>query len=143
MCPYRSERAHGEARAPGCKPAGFTLLEVVVAFAILALILGVVFEAIGGGARNARLAEEYTVATLWAKSTLAAFGVEKDLVAGESQGRLPGPYRWRGRVTAVEESKRISATKEEPRLYDIRLTVEWGDGRHGRSVSLGTQRLAP
>ena len=124
-------------RNPG---SGFTLIEVVVAFAILALVLGVVFEAVGTNARNARLAERYTIATLWAESKLAALGIETGLVAGETQGRLPDPYRWRSRVTPIAAEAIGEPT--DVQLFDVVLTVEWGAGRDVRSVTLATQRLA-
>lgn len=121
--------------------SGFTLIEVVVAFAILALVLGVVFEAVGTNARNARLAEQYTVATLWAESKLAALGIETDLVAGETQGQLPVPYRWRSRVTPIVAGTDAIGESNGVQLYEVVLTVEWGTGRNARSVSLTTERL--
>ncbi len=120
---------------------GFTLIEVVVAFAILALVLGVVFEAVGTNARNARLGEQYSIATLWAESKLAALGIETPLEAGERQGQLPAPYRWHSRVTPVSDESDVSGPPTRTQLFEVILTVEWGDGTGARTVSLTTHRL--
>lgn len=118
------------------------MIEVVVAFAILALVLGVVFEAVGTNARNARLAEQYTIATLWAESKLAAIGIETRLSAGETGGELPAPYRWRSRVTPIVAEPEASGPPIRTQSFEVILTVEWGAGSDARSVSLTTHRLA-
>ena len=119
---------------------GFTLLEVVVAFAILAVSLGVAFQAFGTGSNNARLSEQYTLAALMAESQLAAIGVETPLRPGTGAGKLPNGFRWRSEIKAMDETadaRRRSGTQ----LFEISLTVTWGDAENSRSVSLQTFRL--
>jgi general secretion pathway protein I len=132
--------------------AGFTLLEVLVAFVILALSLGAVYQAFGIGARNARVAEAYTVAALLAESRLTAAGIEAPLFAGTAEGEF-GRYRWRQVVTtagdpaqpaSVAGAGAVRAAQPQPaQLYEVVVTVSWGGegGAAPRTVTLRTQRL--
>jgi hypothetical protein len=88
------------------------------------------------------IAEHYTIATLWAQSRLAAVGIETPLEAGETQGRLPAPYRWRSRVTPIVDESESAGPPKRTQLFEVVLTVEWGTGSDARSVSLTTHRLA-
>jgi len=120
--------------------SGFTLLEVVVAFAILAVSLGVVFQAFGTGSKNLRLSEQHTIATLIAESQLATIGVEHPLKAGIVSGKAMPPYRWRAQITPIGGGEAIG-NRAVPVLYDVVMTVQWKDGDADRSMSLTTQRL--
>lgn len=143
---------------------GFTLLEVLVAFSILSLSLGVLIQIFGSGLHRTALAEEYTLATLHAESLLARFGVEEPLEIGETGGEIDERYRWRALVEEfVDEADQDSGLAggglaggglagdgligelgsglgAQP--YRLVLTVHWGgDGTAERSVSLQTLRL--
>ena len=119
---------------------GFTLLEVAVAFAILAVSLGVVFQAFGTGSKNLRLSEQHTIATLIAESQLATIGIEHPLKAGTVSGKAMSPYRWHAQITPIGGDKAIG-NRVVPILYDVVMTVQWKDGDADRSMSLRTQRL--
>ncbi len=121
---------------------GFTLIEVVVAFVILALSLGVLLNVFSTGLRTARTSEAYTMATLLAQSKLAAVGVEAPLVEGETAGQFDERFRWSIDVRRDEE---LSPPGEDlpVRAYDVVVTVSWGEADGERSVSLTTLRLAP
>ena len=58
------------------KERGFSLLEVLAAFVILALVGTALFRLFSGALGNATLADEYSGATLYAESRLAAVSVE-------------------------------------------------------------------
>jgi prepilin-type N-terminal cleavage/methylation domain-containing protein len=55
-------------RDPESPASGFSLLEVLVAFAILSISLGVLLQVFATGLRNAGVADDYTRATLYAES---------------------------------------------------------------------------
>jgi general secretion pathway protein I len=132
-------RAAGPAR-------GFTLIEVVVAFIILALSLGVLLQVFSTGLRNVRVSEAYTMAALLAESKLAAVGIEEPLTAGATAGVFDDRFRWRLDVQPYEPDRAEGPAEggEGPvRAYEVVVTVSWNEANEERSVSLTTLRLAP
>ena len=124
---------------PG-KADGFTLIEVLVAFTIMALALGVLLQTFATGLRNLGTAESYTTAALQARSKLAEIGPIVPLEIGEHSGELADGFAWRASVEPY-----APAVPEDvpggPRLagFEVEVTVSWSGGRE---VTLTTLRLA-
>ena len=127
---------------------GFTLLETLVAFAIAAMALAILFEAAANGNAAAQAASRYQEAVSRAKSHLAALGREASLTAGESTGDDGSGYRWRVRVTPVATAMlpriRPSATGEAPHvtLFAIEVAISWPSDGKRREVVLRTRQIA-
>lgn len=117
---------------------GFSLLEVLVAFAILALSLGALMNIFSGGLRNLGHGRDYTQAALEAQSRLARLGIIDPLVPGTRNGTLPSGDRWQTDITPVSTLPTGHFT-----LYRIRLQVSWGQEPHPRSLTLDTLRIGP
>ncbi|HIE53988.1 MAG TPA: prepilin-type N-terminal cleavage/methylation domain-containing protein, partial [Chromatiaceae bacterium] len=81
---------------------GFSLLEVLVAFSILAISLGILYQAFGGSLRNLSVSGDYNRAMILAESKLAEAAVRIPLEAGGSAGEEEG-FRWRGEILPYEE----------------------------------------
>ena len=132
-----------EARPRGRGAAGFTLLEVLVAFAVLAVALGAAMEIFSTGLRSARAAHGYTIATLLAESRLESVGVEDQLSEGETSGAWDNGYRWRVDVRPYELEDDELDTPTLPDAFAVTVTV-WRDGAGtAGSVTLTTLRLVP
>lgn len=120
---------------------GFTLLEVLVAFLVLTLSLGILLRIFSASFAALRTAERQQSALLLAESqlseVLATFRADSD---GESRGKLRPPFAWRSSIEAYEFPNREPgvAYAVVPRL--IRVTVSWGE-RPAEQVSLSTLRL--
>jgi general secretion pathway protein I len=121
---------------------GFSLLEVLVAFAILSVSLGVLLQVFATGLRNAGMADDYTQATLYAESILAAYGRETPLGEGVHEGSVSDRFSWRGTVSAYAEGM-PDPEKTRMRAYRISVEVFWRGLTQTRSVMLETVRLAP
>lgn len=114
------------------RQGGFTLIEVMVAFMVFALLFGVVLQILSTSVGNTRLSGEYTQAALWAQSKLDVLGLEQMIEPGVTQGSFDENYDWVMEVneTEVVDERGLDAQEELPiALYHIRLTIEWGDGR--------------
>lgn len=120
---------------------GFTLLEVLIAFVILAVSMTVILQVFSSGMRGARLADAYTTATLLAKSVLAETGVETPLVEGEDGGEFDNGFKWRRLVTLYEDEAMPETLGLPVAAYRVTVEVSWDDG--ARSVGLETIRLRP
>ena len=119
--------------------SGFTLIEVLVAFAIAALSLAVLLQVFSTGLRNAATSKDYAQATMHAESLLARIGVEEVLSPGVRRGTFADGYRWTLAVTPFQADVATALAQ----AFDVVVTVGWGEeGGAGRSVSLRTLRLA-
>jgi general secretion pathway protein I len=121
---------------------GFSLLEVLVAFAILSVSLGVLLQVFATGLRNAGMADDYTRATLYAESILAAIGREAPLSAGAREGSINDQFSWRGTVSEYNDGL-PDPERTQIRAYRVSVEVFWPGLAQTRSVTLETLRLAP
>ncbi|WP_298424127.1 prepilin-type N-terminal cleavage/methylation domain-containing protein [Rhodoblastus sp.] len=100
---------------------GFTLIETLAAFAILALALGQLLSAIGAGAANERKADFLLRATADAQSQLAEIGVSQPLVAGKSSGRYDDGLLW---TLGVDRDRVVALGGGPPLATGFRLRLE-------------------
>jgi general secretion pathway protein I len=124
---------------------GFTLLEVIVAFALLALALTLLLGSLSGATRQVRESADGSRATLHAQSLLAQLGAGDVLQPGRQQGSFEGErYQWQLEVVPFADplAARAQVDPGSPQLLDVRLIVRWGDGR-GQAMQWRTLRLAP
>lgn len=122
-----------QAAAAPRRQAGFTLLEVVAAFAILAIGLGLAMQAATGAMQQSRQAAEHTRAALHARSVLDTLGVGEPLEEGSYSGEFADGYSWSAEVGPYELSEEELPLGFDPalgavRLLHIELVIEWERG---------------
>ena len=132
-------------RFPPADDAGFTLLEVLVAFVIAALALGVLFEGAVGSLRSTRVSARTEEALARARSHLATVGHGVALRPTTQEGDDGSSYHWSLRI-APQQSAAGSGGPQAPRLvlYAVQVTESWpdpGSGDGTRAVVLRTERL--
>lgn len=125
---------------------GFSLLEVLVAFSILALSLGVLMQIFSGSLRNAEVVHDQAQAVVIAQSLLAAAGIETPLVAGETSGEVGGKFRWKMLAHPFHDEPTTPAAPQSGLirrldLWEVMVEVRWGDNDAGRSFGLSSLRL--
>lgn len=131
------------------RQGGFSLLEVLVAFVILALSMGTMMQIFSGGLRNVGLSEEYARAVAIAETQLVGVGVEAPLTPGEAQGEFAGKYRWRlvakpleGEMASPQTQATGQAIVSPTGLMGVSVTVEWGaDATNSRTLTLHSARV--
>lgn len=129
--------------------SGFSLLEVLVAFVILALAMAVLMQIFSRGLTGADLAERYSKAALLAESKLAAIGVEEPLKEGSYTGKFDDDFSWQLKVVpyrdATQKEDANPANALFPvQLFEIELAVRFTtDDKRERAVTLTTLQLAP
>ena len=129
---------------------GFSLLEILVAFTILALSLGVLMQIFSGSLRNTDIRHDQALATAIAESLLAGQAIETTLAAGDSTGSYGDRFRWLIHVTPFEEPIRegtgqMVALPAAVDLWQVAVSVAWDGGSpdSSREVRLTTLRVQP
>ena len=126
---------------------GYTLIEVMVAFAILALALTLLLGTLSGATRQIRWADDAGRAALHAESLLSQTGVGQVLEPGRTEGNFEnGRYRWTMDVQPwVDPSLADVPPQPEdpgaPRLMSLELEVQWGSGAARERLHLQSLRL--
>jgi len=122
---------------------GFTLIEVVVAIAILGIGLVVIIELFSGGLRLERTSEEYTKAVGYARMKMEEISFATSLEEGVQEGEFDRDYRWQVEVTKVDliPSRGIETSYRPPvELYRIRIDVLWKSGFKERTARVESYR---
>ena len=129
--------------------AGFSLLEVLAAFVILALVATALFRLFSGSLANASAAEEWSRALLLAESQLDVAASTLPLKESTEQGQdSTGNIRWETRVVAysppdtnpdLERGAELLGT----RLFRVTTEVRFPGAIKGeRTLALTTVKLA-
>ena len=116
------------------KSRGFSLLEMVVAVAILALAMGALYQAASGATRNVRVDEKYAYAVELARSLLAD-NFQVPPAGKRAQGKTAGDFSWQLSTRPV---KAVRGGIVGLKLHEIEVTVSWEDGGKQREVSLNS-----
>ena len=124
------------------RDAGFTLLEVIVALAILGIGVTVIMELFSGGLRLGRASQEYTRAMNFASLKMEEIAVRNSVEEGEDEGEFDDTFRWKVGVEKVDILPGDKGTEFKPpaELYHVRVSVLWKSGEKERSASLETYK---
>ncbi len=120
---------------------GFSLLEMLVAIAILGLALAALYQAASGATRNVRTDEKYAFGVELARSLLADNArVPRNGI--NTGGETNGGFLWNVRTWPVDLGR---GGLPQGSLHHIEITVGWTDGRRPgqfvlNSVVEGEQR---
>lgn len=125
---------------------GYSLIEVIVAFALLALALTLLLGTLSGATRQVRWSGDAGRAVLHAQSLLDSVGIGEPLQAGRRDGEFDdGRYRWTLQVDPWTDPLATSSPRAPaaPQLFEVVLTVQWDDGGPRERLQLRSLRLAP
>lgn len=138
---------------------GFSLLEILVAFGIMAIALTIVMRIFGSGVNTAINSEDYTVAVQLAESLMNRTGVEIPLTVGQLSGVEANKYEWSVTTQPMAPPAfTLLAMAEAPRklrsqpggdeqknpfeLMSVRVIIAWGDeDQRRRSLELKSVKL--
>jgi general secretion pathway protein I len=121
--------------------SGFTLIEAVVALAILALTLGVVYESFGWSLRRTAGVEKREIAWLTAQSVLATIRGRPVLQIGSERGESSDGLEWAAHIAhydaAIDQQSAVQ-------LFEVTIDVSWGANEAQRITlrSIETGRVA-
>ena len=130
---------------------GFTLLEVLIAFVILSVAMGMLLSMLSRGLSQVGGARDETRVSLHAQSLLDTLGVLEPLQAEVREGEFDGGrYRYRRDVAEVEDPSPPPVLPPGappppevlagPTLYQATLVVQWGEGAPRQQLRFVTLR---
>ena len=127
----RGAKRHGQSSA-----AGFTLLEVLVAVAIVAIALVAFMGLHLHSLEDTIRSQDLTTAVLLAQAKMATMGEFPD--TGAAEGKFEGPelerFQWATAVT--EHTLDALASGKAVTVRRLEVTVRWGDGQQLRHYTL-------
>ena len=129
------------------RSAGFTLLEVMLAFVIFALSFATVLEIMAASMHGVGRAKDDTEVALLAQTLMDQVGIEIPVEEGEYSGTNMDRYRWKMGVSLYDagtetESEGMStqelADLSGIELYRVDLYVDLEAGKRERSLHFST-----
>ncbi len=118
-----------ESRQPS-NSTGFTLLEVMVAVAIMAMVLVILLGLKNSSMKDVALAQHMTVATMLARRTMVETTAVKPSLPAEDEGTYPEDeykgYSW----------KKTIAPTPLVQIMEVRIAVLWKEGTRDEMVEL-------
>jgi general secretion pathway protein I len=125
----------------GNRATGFTLLEVLVALAIVGFAMGAITGVFSNGLLGHETAAGAETALAVAEGQLALAAAAPH--RGANNGVYDGRFAWQTTVAPFQDAidKDVASPKSLPLLYRVAVNVSWSDGRRSRQVSLSTLRL--
>jgi len=106
-----NDRAEGTTRVGGATREGFTLIEVIVAMAILGISLVMVMQLFSMGLKSAKASCDYTIAIVHAKDKMEELS---QTLVNES-GEFEDGFKWE---TMVEDYKEL-----EEKVYNLKKLI--------------------
>jgi prepilin-type N-terminal cleavage/methylation domain-containing protein len=115
-------------------PAGFTLIEVLVALAILAIACGFAFRALSGGFDRLDRDQKSADALLLAQSILARVGHDIALQDSAVAGRTKDDFSWRIETAPYGDTQGVPPSRLIG--YRVEVTIAWSERHQRREVRL-------
>lgn len=121
---------------------GFSLLEVLVAFAILAISMGVLMEIFSRATLATLTSSQYSRAASLAESLLNDVGAEVPLEGGAVSGESDEGFSWEITIVPVQLHTEDPFDADAESVFRVNATVLWRDAGRARQLTLSTMRLA-
>ncbi len=122
------------------RQSGFSLLEVLIAFSILAISMGVLLQIFSRAMSTTAISGDYSRAATLAEAKLNAVGIEYPLEEGTYGGDPDEGMEWQVNIFPYElEGYLIDQTPAAP--YQVNATVTWGEEPRRRQLTIKTLRL--
>ena len=118
---------------------GFTLLEVVVAMAIVGLGVVTLLEIFSLGLRLATRSFTKTEAIVYSRQVMDEVLIRREIQEGGEEGSLGEGHRWSLQVEPLREESEFLPSGWE--LKEITLQMQYREGEREKEVEMRTLRL--
>lgn len=125
----------GPSREKGKEEEGFTLIEIIVAIAVLAIGITAVVQLFSGTLRSISASGGYTKAVIAAESIMRGTQSMNKLEDGMYFEQQSGWYTYAISIQQVDKEKTDPFLYS---IYDITVTLRWNEGTRAKTYSLKT-----
>ena len=119
---------------------GFSLLEVIVALAIMAMGFITVLQLFSGSIRSVSLSEQYLKGTTLAHSKLGELEVN-NYSASEFKGIFPDEKNYQWQLEISPYTSLLNSKENNIQLSEVTLNVLWKDAGKTRDIELSTLKV--
>jgi general secretion pathway protein I len=119
---------------------GFSLLEVIVALAIMAMGFVTVLQLFSGSIRSVSLSEQYLKGTTLAHSKLGELEVN-NYSDTEFEGLFPDEKKYRWQLEISPHTSPLNSKENNIQLSEVTLNVLWEDAGKTRNIELNTIKV--
>ena len=119
---------------------GFSLLEVIVALAIMTMGFVTVLQLFSGSIRSVSLSEQYLKGTTLAHSKLGELEVNNYKVT-EFEGTFPDEKDYRWQLEISPHTSPLNSKENNIQLSEVTLNVLWEDAGKTRDIELSTLKV--
>ena len=119
---------------------GFSLLEVIVALAIMAMGFVTVLQLFSGSIRSVSLSEQYLKGTTLAHSKLGELEVNNYSVT-EYEGIFPDEKNYRWQLQVSPHTSSLNSKENNIQLSEVTLNVLWKEAGKTRNIEINTLKV--
>ena len=119
---------------------GFSLLEVIVALAIMAMGFVTVLQLFSGSIRSVSLSEQYLKGTTLAHSKLGELEVNNYSVT-EYEGIFPDEKNYRWQLQVSPHTSPLNSKEDNIQLSEVTLNVLWEEAGKTRDIEFSTLKV--
>ena len=119
---------------------GFSLLEVIIALAIMSMGFVTVLQLFSGSIRSVSLSEQYLKGTTLAHSKLGELEVNNYSVT-EYEGIFPDEKNYRWQLQVSPHTSPLNSKEDNIQLSEVTLNVLWEDAGKTRDIEFSTLKV--
>ena len=119
---------------------GFSLLEVIVALAIMAMGFVTVLQLFSGSIRSIGLSEQYLKATTLAQSKMGELEMNNYRIS-EFEGTFANEENYRWQLDISPYITELNSVEDNIQLSEVLLKVFWSDSNKVRNVEFSTIKV--
>jgi len=132
----------GFAKNKNMKPlkgsSGFTLLEVLVALALLGMGVTAVLQLFSANLRSISASEEYVAGSLEAQAKMREVLEDEDISEGTRNGITDNGFRFQ---VSISENLTERSENLPVKLMEVEVKVYWTQGNKDKSLTLKTLKM--
>lgn len=118
---------------------GFSLIEIMIAFVIMAISLTIVIRVFSTGLRTVVETENYNIAVQIAESLMARVGEDISLDAGRLEGEINEKYYWMISIDPMlidYKHLMIDDTDSSIQLKKVKIQIGWLENKINSRITL-------